>query len=124
MTGLESSVSMGARGAERWCEDPLGRYELRWWDGAAWTAQVQSGGRLESDPLGTAASPEPGDQTAETWQTRPETVWAFLGNLLLCTLFPFFALWYGPKYVMRHEYLKAFVCVAVPLVLLGAFVLV
>lgn len=47
-----------------------------------------------------------------------------LGNLLLCTLFPFFALWYGPKYVTRHEYLKAFVCVAVPLVLLGAFVLV
>jgi hypothetical protein len=72
---------------------------------------------------GTAAPPRTADGTVETWQTRPESIGAFLGNLLLCTLFPIVALWYGPRYVMRNEYLKAFVCVAVPLVLISLFVL-
>jgi len=38
----------------RWCEDPFGRFELRWWDGTAWTARVRSDGWRATDPLGTA----------------------------------------------------------------------
>lgn len=52
----------------------------------------------------------------ETWRTRPETNAAFAGNLLLCTLFGFFLLWYVPKYVMRHEYVKAILCLVAPFI--------
>jgi len=36
----------------RWAVDPFGRFELRWWDGAAWTANVSTGGVVSSDPHG------------------------------------------------------------------------
>ncbi len=31
-------------GVKAWREDPLGRHDLRWYDGRAWTAQVSDGG--------------------------------------------------------------------------------
>lgn len=34
-----------------WMPDPLHRFELRWWDGAAWTASVSTAGREFTDPL-------------------------------------------------------------------------
>lgn len=34
-----------------WYPDPLGRYEFRYWDGAAWTDQAARGGRTVVDPL-------------------------------------------------------------------------
>jgi len=34
-----------------WYADPLARHELRWWDGAQWTAYVADGGVQASDPL-------------------------------------------------------------------------
>ncbi len=33
-----------------WCPDPLGRHELRYWDGARWTEHVSSHGRQGIDP--------------------------------------------------------------------------
>jgi len=45
--------------APGWHPDPAGRWQLRWWDGAAWTDQVATGGRVGTDPLLA------GDATAE-----------------------------------------------------------
>ncbi len=33
-----------------WYADPSGRYELRYWDGAAWTEHVARGGQQHTDP--------------------------------------------------------------------------
>ena len=30
--------------AARWAADPYGRHEMRYWDGAAWTAHVSDAG--------------------------------------------------------------------------------
>ena len=40
-----------------WYPDPLGRHELRYWDGTQWTEHVSSHGRQSVDPLGGAAVP-------------------------------------------------------------------
>lgn len=37
-----------------WYADPLGRFELRYFNGAAWTADVSNGGERFVDPLGVA----------------------------------------------------------------------
>lgn len=34
-----------------WRSDPTGRYELRYWDGSAWTDSVASSGRRFNDPV-------------------------------------------------------------------------
>jgi hypothetical protein len=34
-----------------WHPDPTGRHELRWWDGATWTAHVGDGGVASEDPV-------------------------------------------------------------------------
>lgn len=54
-------------------------------------------------------------KSEETWRTRPESAGVFIGNLLICTLFGFFMLWFVPKYLLRREYLKATLCLIVPL---------
>jgi hypothetical protein len=36
--------------APGWHPDPSGRWQVRWWDGAAWTEHVASQGRQGSDP--------------------------------------------------------------------------
>jgi len=33
-----------------WYKDPSGRYELRYWNGSAWTEHVATGGRQSVDP--------------------------------------------------------------------------
>jgi len=40
----------GERSAD-WHPDPMGRHELRWHDGAAWTARVRDDGEVSIDPL-------------------------------------------------------------------------
>lgn len=40
----ESAVPAG------WYADPSGRFELRYWDGAAWTEHVSRAGQQETDP--------------------------------------------------------------------------
>jgi hypothetical protein len=34
----------------RWAKDPSGRYELRYWNGSAWTEHVSTGGVQSIDP--------------------------------------------------------------------------
>ncbi len=34
-----------------WYPDPMGRFELRYWDGAAWTEHVSTSGQQQTDPL-------------------------------------------------------------------------
>jgi hypothetical protein len=34
-----------------WYADPAARHEMRWWDGAQWTAYVADGGEQAHDPL-------------------------------------------------------------------------
>ena len=34
-----------------WMTDPLGRHELRFWDGTRWTDHVSDGGATSSDPV-------------------------------------------------------------------------
>lgn len=36
--------------APGWHHDPAGRWQVRWWDGVAWTDHVASGGRVATDP--------------------------------------------------------------------------
>lgn len=36
--------------AAGWYADPAGRYELRYWDGTAWTEHVSRGGQQATDP--------------------------------------------------------------------------
>lgn len=44
-----------------WLADPTGRHELRYWDGAAWTAHVADAGVAAEDPLARATSEAPAD---------------------------------------------------------------
>ena len=49
----ESEIQAGSEAvAPSWFPDPHGRHELRWWDGAAWTASVSDGGVATTDPDG------------------------------------------------------------------------
>lgn len=42
-----------------WYADPVQRAELRWYDGAAWTAHVRTGARAFTDPIAPDGSPLP-----------------------------------------------------------------
>jgi len=70
-----------------WYADPLGRAELRYFDGTAWTEHVSTGGEQQVDPFGTEASMTSGlgdylltgaNATKFTF-TRPQ--WAGTGHL-------------------------------------------
>lgn len=51
-------MTEGAGPASGWYRDPFGRYEVRYWDGRAWTAHVATGGQTSTDPaVGTPAIP-------------------------------------------------------------------
>lgn len=43
-----------AEQAAGWLNDPYGRYQQRYWDGAAWTAHVATNGVQQVDPLGNS----------------------------------------------------------------------
>lgn len=38
-----------------WRNDPYGRFQLRYWDGAKWTEHVATGGEQQVDPMGASA---------------------------------------------------------------------
>ncbi len=38
-----------------WRNDPYGRFQLRYWDGAKWTEHVATGGEQKVDPMGASA---------------------------------------------------------------------
>ena len=47
-----------------WYEDPLGRFDGRYFDGEHWTAEVSAGGVLQTDPEFLAPEPEPAPAVA------------------------------------------------------------
>jgi hypothetical protein len=52
-----AQVSSAAASPAAWQPDPYRRYELRYWDGSAWTEHVSTGGRRAVDPpIGAVAS--------------------------------------------------------------------
>ena len=50
MSGQEGS----AAGPAGWLQDPAGRHQYRYWDGAAWTEHVADDGQQAVDPLEAA----------------------------------------------------------------------
>lgn len=40
-----------------WHADPFGRFEQRWWDGAAWTEKIRTGRTAGIDPPGIEVAP-------------------------------------------------------------------
>ena len=38
-----------------WLNDPYGRFQQRYWDGAAWTAHVATNGVQQVDPMGNSS---------------------------------------------------------------------
>lgn len=51
-----------------WLADPYGRFDHRWWDGAAWTDKVSRGGEAMVDPQGSGPGAMP------TTRDTPERV--------------------------------------------------
>jgi len=54
-----------------WYTDPLGRFELRYYNGTSWTADVSVGGSRFVDPLGVTVGPRP--STPGSVSDRPES---------------------------------------------------
>ncbi|MDZ4166352.1 MAG: DUF2510 domain-containing protein [Coriobacteriia bacterium] len=52
----DTVATTGAAGtaAAAWYPDPTGRHEMRYWDGAKWTADVADGGAAATDPEGVS----------------------------------------------------------------------
>ncbi len=52
-TAAPSSAATGATPAvpADWHKDPSGRFELRYWNGTAWTEHVATGGKQSIDPV-------------------------------------------------------------------------
>jgi Protein of unknown function (DUF2510) len=48
----ESPSAAQVNGPPGWRPDPTGRFEVRWWNGAIWTAHVMNGGYRATDPFG------------------------------------------------------------------------
>lgn len=44
-------------------------------------------------------------------EPEKESIGSFIGNIILCLLFPFVVLWYGPKYLFKGEYIKGIVII-------------
>lgn len=53
---MTASAEPPAGGRPGWFPDPWGRWDLRWHNGAQWTADVSSDGRRFVDPLGTSGA--------------------------------------------------------------------
>ena len=50
---------------------------------------------------------------AEGKEEKKESIGGYIGNLILSMLFPFMALWYGPKYLFKGEYVKGIVLILI-----------
>ena len=47
----ESAPSASPLPPPHWARDPVGRHQLRWWDGSRWTEYVSNAGAVATDPL-------------------------------------------------------------------------
>jgi hypothetical protein len=56
-----------------WYADPLRRFELRYYNGAAWTADVATGGERFVDPLGVALGPDVGARPGPSTSAQRST---------------------------------------------------
>ena len=56
--------------AAGWLADPSGRYQLRFWDGLAWTEHVSTNGAQAVDPLTAPMSAPPGGAERGGWMDR------------------------------------------------------
>src|SRR4051794_17886250 len=66
-----------AAGVAAWHHDPAGRHEHRYWDGAAWTADVSDAGVASVDPMGSpGAAFAPAGATAVTTETNAPPSWS------------------------------------------------
>jgi serine/threonine-protein kinase len=61
---------MGTPAGADWYPDPAGKYEHRFWDGAAWTDQVHEQGAVATDPFFRADESLPPPGTAPTAVTE------------------------------------------------------
>ena len=46
-------------------------------------------------------------------EVEKESIGSYIGNVILAMLFPFVALWYGPKYLLKGEYVKGIVLILI-----------
>lgn len=61
------------------------------------------------------------DDTAK--EKKKEPVSAYIINVITSMLFPFMVIWFGPKYLLKKEYVKGIVIiliVVIELVILGS----
>ena len=50
-----------------WHPDPMGRHQLRYWDGKAWTDHVSDNGVQARDPLKAKGSATPAVDSERSW---------------------------------------------------------
>lgn len=62
-----------------WYPDPMGRFELRYWDGAAWTEHVSSQGQQRLDPLDGGQPVQVSTSPDQVHQQVVDTSWKGAG---------------------------------------------
>ena len=83
--------------APAWYQDPTGRYEQRYWDGARWTDHVSTGGKPTVDAVDRSATTGPStpdersdDRRRHRQRGRPTAMAPFSGGayvvLIIATL--------------------------------------
>lgn len=69
-----------------WQPDPMGRHELRWWDGRAWTEHVTSGGVRSIDPIAPQGWSAPVTPSTPVHRTRTPLLIGVAAALLVIGL--------------------------------------
>ena len=54
------------------------------------------------------------DDTAK--EKKKETIGAYIVNIITAMLFPFVVIWFGPKYLLKGEYVKGIVIILIVVV--------
>ncbi len=79
---MESQGQGGVPAAD-WHPDPLGRHELRYWDGAAWTDSVSDGGEMSVDPVDGQSAAAGGETVLMTLPRVSDVMWGGSMNVYL-----------------------------------------
>jgi len=62
-----------------WYPDPMGRFELRYWDGSEWTGHVSTAGQQSSDPLDGSGPVQVNTTADQVRQQVTDTSWRGAG---------------------------------------------